>query len=159
VPSEARSIINFDHPSDDWPLRTLLRFYVRTPNALTVGPTSYIYLHYIISTYCIISLTEQRQGERERKHEPRGGAAQEEGAHLPQPVGGSRTQRAGVRRRLTAAARAARARQVLRRLHRHGCQPLELRCQYTIALSIPVESHDVNYTPQFVEFFFSFIYH
>jgi hypothetical protein len=33
-------IISFGQPSADWPLRTLLSFYDRTPNALTAGPTT-----------------------------------------------------------------------------------------------------------------------
>jgi hypothetical protein len=32
--------MNFGHPSDDWPLRTLLRFCDRTPSALIAGPST-----------------------------------------------------------------------------------------------------------------------
>jgi hypothetical protein len=38
--TEELEIINFGHPSDDWPLRTLLSFRDRTLSKLTVGPSS-----------------------------------------------------------------------------------------------------------------------
>jgi hypothetical protein len=38
--TEELEIINFGHPSDDWPLRTLLSFRDRMLSALTVGPSS-----------------------------------------------------------------------------------------------------------------------
>jgi hypothetical protein len=46
VPSEARrklEIINFGHPSNDWPLRSLLIFRVQTLSALTAQPSSSSY--------------------------------------------------------------------------------------------------------------------
>jgi hypothetical protein len=33
-------IINFSHPSDDWPLQKLLSFRDRTSSAVTAGPSS-----------------------------------------------------------------------------------------------------------------------
>jgi hypothetical protein len=39
-PKHGGEIINFGHPSDDWPLRTLLSFRNRAPSALTAGPSS-----------------------------------------------------------------------------------------------------------------------